>query len=400
MLQDKKVIVGVCGSIAAYKVALFIRLLKKQGANVRVIMTTSASDFITPLTLATVAKNPVLSTFEKNADGEWNDHVALGLWADILVIAPATANTIGKMANGICDNLLLATYLSARCPVLVAPAMDLDMYQHPSVVRNLNRLLSYGNQVIDAEHGELASGLVGTGRMAEPEHIVTYLHDFFARKKDLEGKQIVITAGPTHEAIDPVRFISNHSSGKMGFAIAEEMANRGAKVQLISGPSTQYTLHKNINKVDVRSADQMYEACKEVFATSDVAILAAAVADYKPAVYSRQKMKKKNDDLQIDLVKTVDIAASLGKDKKDHQIIVGFALETQNEIENAELKLDKKNVDFIVLNSLNDNGAGFGYDTNKITIIDRGNNPKKFELKSKKAVAIDIVNEVVTHINL
>ena len=400
MLQDKKVIVGVCGSIAAYKVALFIRLLKKQGANVRVIMTTSASDFITPLTLATVAKNPVLSTFEKNADGEWNDHVALGLWADILVIAPATANTIGKMANGICDNLLLATYLSARCPVLVAPAMDLDMYQHPSVVRNLNRLFSYGNQVIDAEHGELASGLVGTGRMAEPEHIVTYLHDFFARKKDLEGKQIVITAGPTHEAIDPVRFISNHSSGKMGFAIAEEMANRGAKVQLISGPSTQYTLHKNINKVDVRSADQMYEACKEVFATSDVAILAAAVADYKPAVYSRQKMKKKNDDLQIDLVKTIDIAASLGKDKKDHQIIVGFALETQNEIENAELKLDKKNVDFIVLNSLNDNGAGFGYDTNKITIIDRGNNPKKFELKSKKAVAIDIVNEVVTHINL
>ena len=400
MLQDKKVIVGVCGSIAAYKVALFIRLLKKQGANVRVIMTTSASDFITPLTLATVAKNPVLSTFEKNADGEWNDHVALGLWADILVIAPATANTIGKMANGICDNLLLATYLSARCPVLVAPAMDLDMYQHPSVVRNLNRLLSYGNQVIDAEHGELASGLVGTGRMAEPEHIVTYLNDFFARKKDLEGKQIVITAGPTHEAIDPVRFISNHSSGKMGFAIAEEMANRGAKVQLISGPSTQYTLHKNINKVDVRSADQMYEACKEVFATSDVAILAAAVADYKPAVYSRQKMKKKNDDLQIDLVKTIDIAASLGKDKKDHQIIVGFALETQNEIENAELKLDKKNVDFIVLNSLNDNGAGFGYDTNKITIIDRGNNPKKFELKSKKAVAIDIVNEVVTHINL
>lgn len=400
MLQGKKIIVGVCGSIAAYKSAVLIRLLKKEGAEVQVVMTASASDFITPLTLATVSKNSALSTFERSKNGDWNNHVELGLWADVLVIAPVTANTIAKMANGLCDNLLLATYLSARCPVLVAPAMDLDMFQHPSVVQNTQKILANGNHVIEVEHGELASGLVGAGRMAEPEHIVTYLKGFLVKEKDLEGKQVLITAGPTHEALDPVRFIGNHSTGKMGFAIAEEMANRGALVCLVSGPSTQSTSNKNIERIDVKSADEMYNACKEVFGTCDVAILAAAVADYKSAVYSDQKIKKKSADLQIDLVKTIDIAASLGKDKKDQQIIVGFALETENETENAGLKLNKKNFDFVVLNSLNDKGAGFGHDTNKITIIDRDNNYKKFELKSKKEVATDIVNEVVTHINL
>ena len=399
MLQGKKIIVGVCGSIAAYKAALFIRLLKKQGAEVRVLMTPSASDFITPLTLATVAKSPALSTFEKNKSGEWNNHVELGLWADIFVIAPATANTIGKMANGLCDNLLLATYLSARCPVLVAPAMDLDMYQHPSVVKNINTIIANGDLVIDAEHGELASGLVGTGRMAEPEHIVAYLDNYFAKKKDLLGKKVLITAGPTYEAIDPVRFIGNHSSGKMGYAIAEEMANRGAEVHLVSGPSAEKVSHKSILKVAVRSSDEMYQACQEIFSKCDVAILAAAVADYKPSSYSDIKVKKKNEEMQIDLVKTTDIAASLGKEKKDGQIIVGFALETNNEVENAEAKLVKKNFDFIVLNSLNDKGAGFGHDTNKITIISRDNNPHKFELKSKREVATDIVNEVITYLN-
>ncbi len=400
MLQGKKIIVGVCGSIAAYKAALFIRLLKKQGAEVKVVMTASASDFITPLTLATVAKNPALSTFEKNADGEWNNHVELGLWADVMVIAPATANTIAKMANGLCDNLLLAVYLSARCPVLIAPAMDLDMYQHPSVVKNIQTLQENGDLVVDAEYGELASGLVGTGRMAEPEHIVDYLSDFFSKKKDLADKRVLITAGPTHEAIDPVRFIGNHSSGKMGYAIAEEMAGRGAKVTLVSGPSTEKVSHTNIDKVDVKSAEEMHQACKDVFSVSDVAVLAAAVADYRPATYSSQKVKKKHNDMQIDLVKTIDIAASLGKEKKDQQIIVGFALETENETENAGQKLIKKNFDFIVLNSLKDKGAGFGHDTNRVTIIDRDNNQKKFELKSKKEVAIDIVDEVVTHIHI
>jgi phosphopantothenoylcysteine decarboxylase/phosphopantothenate--cysteine ligase len=399
VLQKKKIIVGVCGSIAAYKAAVFIRLLIKQGAEVRVVMTASASDFITPLTLATVAKSPALSKFEKNKDGEWNNHVELGLWADLLVIAPATANTIGKMANGLCDNLLLATYLSARCPVLIAPAMDLDMYQHPAVKKNIESLISFGNQIIHAEYGELASGLVGTGRMAEPEHIVSFIKDGFLESMDLTGKNVLITAGPTHEAIDPVRFIGNHSSGKMGYAIAEEMAGRGAKVHLVSGPSSQKISHGNIYKVNVNSANQMYEACSEVFASSDIVVLSAAVADYKPSVYFDQKVKKKDEELQISLVKTIDIAASLGKEKKDGQIIVGFALETENEIDNAGQKLDKKNFDFIVLNSLNDQGAGFGHDTNKITIIDRDNKPKKFKLKSKKEVATDIVNEVVTHIN-
>jgi phosphopantothenoylcysteine decarboxylase/phosphopantothenate--cysteine ligase len=399
MLQGKKIIVGVCGSIAAYKAAVFIRLLKKAGAEVKVIMTASASDFITPLTLATVAKNPALSTFVKDKNGEWNNHVELGLWADVMVVAPATANTIGKMANGICDNLLLATYLSARCPVLVAPAMDLDMYLHPAVTNNLQTLLSNGNEVVDAEHGELASGLVGTGRMAEPEHLMTYLETFFARQKDLVGKQVLITAGPTHEAIDPVRFIGNHSSGKMGFALAEELAKRGATVSLVSGPSAQHTVHQNIQRLDVKSAEEMHQACVEEFDKSDVIIFAAAVADYRPATYSIQKVKKKTDEMRIDLVKTIDIAASLGKLKKDGQIIVGFALETENEVQNASAKLTKKNFDFIVLNSLSDTGAGFGHETNKIRIIDQDNNSKVFELKSKKEVAIDIVDEVIAHIN-
>ena len=398
MLQGKKIIVGVCGSIAAYKTAVLVRLLVKAEAEVRVVMTPSASAFISPLTLATVAKSSALSTFEKDKGGEWNDHVQLGLWGDVFVVAPATANTIAKMANGLCDNLLLATYLSARCLVLIAPAMDLDMYQHPSVVKNIQTLLAYGNQIMDPEHGELASGLVGIGRMADPEQIVAYLENFLSNKKDLEGKRVLITAGPTYEAIDPVRFIGNHSSGKMGHAIAEEMAKRGAKIYLVSGPGTENTVHPNIEKIAVRSAEQMYEACQVWFEKSDVIVLSAAVADYKPSTYLEQKVKS-NDNLQIDLVKTIDIAASLGKKKKKKQIIVGFALETVNELENAYHKLKKKNFDFIVLNSLKDEGVGFGYDTNKITIIDRDNKYKKFELKSKKEVSTDIVDEIIAHIN-
>jgi phosphopantothenoylcysteine decarboxylase/phosphopantothenate--cysteine ligase len=395
MLQGKKIVLGVTGSIAAYKAAVLTRLLVKAGAEVKVIMTSSAKDFITPLTLSTLSKNPVLTEFIKDETGQWNNHVDLGLWADAMIIAPASANTLGKMANGLCDNLLLAVYLSARCPVFLAPAMDLDMLKHPSTQTNLSRISSFGNHVIDPTYGELASGLTGTGRMAEPEEIVEHLVDFFSQSQKLKGKTVLVTAGPTHEAIDPVRFIGNHSSGKMGFAIAENLASQGATVNLVTGPTTQHTSHPGVNVKHVVSAEDMYQACIELFPKTDVAVLAAAVADYKPTVTADQKIKKKEDTLSLELTKTHDIAASLGKLKHNGQVIVGFALETEQEQTNALKKLESKNFDLIVLNSLNDKGAGFGHDTNKITLMDRQQNIRSFDLKSKKEVARDIVSAII-----
>ena len=398
MLKGKKIILGVTGSIAAYKAAFFVRLLVKAEAEVKVIMTKASKDFITPTTLATLSKNPALSEFTRNEAGEWNNHVDLGLWADAMIIAPASANTLGKMANGLCDNLLLATYLSARCPVFFAPAMDLDMYQHPSVLHNIEKLKGYGNHLIEAEHGELASGLVGTGRMAEPEHMVTVLEQFFSGKP-LDNKRVLITAGPTYEAIDPVRFIGNHSTGKMGFALAEEAANQGAKVTLVAGPTHLNTQHPNIDLVRVRSGKEMYEACLKVNGDADVNILAAAVADYTPKEVAEQKIKKKTDEMSLELIKTTDIAKELGARKHNGQINVGFALETTSEEENAKEKIRKKNFDLIVLNSLNDKGAGFGHDTNKISIIDKENKIRKYELKSKKEVAKDIINAILEKVH-
>jgi len=395
LLKGKKIILGVTGSIAAYKAAIFVRLLVKEEAEVKVIMTNSACDFITPLTLSTLSKNPVLIDFKKDKTGEWNNHVDLGLWADTIIMAPASANTIGKMANGLCDNLLLATYLSARCPVFFAPAMDLDMYQHPSVLANIQKLIGFGNHLIEAEHGELASGLIGQGRMAEPENLVAYLSDFFASKSALKGKKVMITAGPTYEAIDPVRFIGNHSTGKMGFALAEAAANHGAEVTLISGPTHLSIEHSNIKLIRVKSGNEMYEACSKANQFSDINIMAAAVADYTPKTVANQKIKKKGDAMTIELVKTTDIAKSLGAIKKSTQLNVGFALETEAELEHAQQKIKSKNFDLIVLNSLNDKGAGFGHDTNKITIIDNQNNIQHFELKSKREVAKDIINAIV-----
>ena len=395
LLKGKKIILGVTGSIAAYKAAIFVRLLVKEEAEVKVIMTNSACDFITPLTLSTLSKNPVLIDFKKDKTGEWNNHVDLGLWADAIIMAPASANTIGKMANGLCDNLLLATYLSARCPVFFAPAMDLDMYQHPSVLANIQKLIGFGNHLIEAEHGELASGLIGQGRMAETENLVAYLSDFFASKSALKGKKVMITAGPTYEAIDPVRFIGNHSTGKMGFALAEAAANQGAEVTLISGPTHLSVEHSNIKLIRVKSGNEMYEACSKANQFSDINIMAAAVADYAPKTVANQKIKKKGDAMTIELVKTTDIAKSLGAIKKSNQLNVGFALETEAELEHAQQKIKSKNFDLIVLNSLNDKGAGFGHDTNKITIIDNQNNIQHFELKSKREVAKDIINAIV-----
>ncbi|MEQ9413906.1 MAG: bifunctional phosphopantothenoylcysteine decarboxylase/phosphopantothenate--cysteine ligase CoaBC [Cyclobacteriaceae bacterium] len=394
-MKGKKIILGVSGSIAAYKAAVLTRLLVKEGAEVKVIMTESAKDFITPLTLSTLSKNPVLSQFVKNEAGEWNNHVDLGLWADVMVIAPASANTLAKMAHGECDNLLLAVYLSARCPVFVAPAMDLDMLQHPSTQKNLLSLKGYGNHTLAPGHGELASGLVGTGRMAEPEEIMEQLNQFFSEKKKLSGKHALVTAGPTHEALDPVRFIGNNSSGKMGFAIAEALANAGAKVTLVSGPTHLTLQHPDIEIKKVTSAADMYEACKGVFSTSDITVFSAAVADYRPATQADQKIKKKDNDLTLQLVKTHDIAAELGKQKKNGQFIVGFALETENEEQNAKKKIETKNFDLIVLNSLKDKGAGFGHDTNKIKLIDKKGEVLEFSLKNKKEVAIDIVSAIV-----
>ncbi|MBP9925283.1 MAG: bifunctional phosphopantothenoylcysteine decarboxylase/phosphopantothenate--cysteine ligase CoaBC [Cyclobacteriaceae bacterium] len=394
MLAGKKILLGVSGSIAAYKAAFLTRLLVKRGAEVKVIMTPSAHDFITPLTLATLSKNPVLTHFTKGDAGEWNNHVELGLWADALVVAPATANTLAKMVSGICDNLLTAVYLSARCPIFFAPAMDLDMLQHPSTRRNIETIESWGHRQLNPTFGELASGLIGTGRMAEPQEIVTYLENFFSNSP-LKGKKALVTAGPTYEALDPVRFIGNHSTGKMGFAIAEELSRQGAQVTLVTGPTHLSTSLSGIEIVSVTSAEEMYQACVARFESTDVTVLSAAVADYKPATLADQKIKKTSQALTIELVSTRDIAAELGKQKKNGQLVVGFALETENERANAEKKIKSKNFDLIVLNSLRDAGAGFGHDTNKITLIDAKNNVREFSLKSKKEVARDIVNAII-----
>ncbi|MEJ7646567.1 MAG: bifunctional phosphopantothenoylcysteine decarboxylase/phosphopantothenate--cysteine ligase CoaBC [Chryseolinea sp.] len=395
MLKGKRIILGICGGIAAYKTATLTRLLVKTGAEVQVIMTPSAHDFVTPLTLSTLSKNPVHTAFSKDDSGEWTNHVNLGLWADVIVIAPATANTIAKMANGICDNLLLAVYLSARCPVFLAPAMDVDMLQHQTTKDNLERILSFGNHIIDSGYGELASGLIGNGRMSEPEDILKKLQSFFAEGEPLTGKVVLVTAGPTYEAIDPVRFIGNHSSGKMGFAIAEELAKKGALVNLVCGPTHQHTSHPNITIKQVTSAAEMFNACKALFDRTDITVLAAAVADYKPLTAATQKIKKRDESFTLELTKTQDIAASLGKLKHNGQIIVGFALETENELSNARKKLEAKNFDLIVLNSLNDKGAGFGHDTNKVTIINRDGEAVSFDLKDKDKVAKDIVEAIL-----
>lgn len=394
MLKNKKILIGITGSIAAYKSALLVRLLIKEGVDVKVIMTPSATEFISPLTLSTLSKNPVLTSFTNGNQAEWNNHVALGLWADAFIIAPASANTIAKMSCGICDNILLATYLSARCAVYFAPAMDLDMYTHKSTIENICRLNAIGNKIINPGKGELASGLVGEGRMAEPEEIVSFLKNEFSKKLRFEGKQVLITAGPTYEAIDPVRFIGNHSTGKMGFAIAEAFANEGAQVTLICGPNELQTNNKNINRIDIISAEELFEVAIKVFKKNDIAILAAAVADYKPVKVATQKIKKNTATKSIDLIPTKDTLAELGKLKTPKQILVGFALETENELKNAILKIKNKNLDLIVLNSLNDAGAGFKTNTNKITIIDKYNNSSNFELKNKSEVALDVLNAI------
>ena len=399
VLKEKKILLGITAGIAAYKTASLVRLFIKLGAEVKVIMTPASKDFITPLTLSTLSKNQVHSTFYSKEDENelWNNHVELGLWADYMLIAPATANTLSKMANGTCDNLLLATYLSAKCPVYFAPAMDLDMYKHPSSIESLNKLQRFNNILIPATSGELASGLIGEGRMAEPEDIVSFIEKDVRFKLPLKGKKVLVTAGPTYEAIDPVRFIGNHSSGKMGFAIASAAANLGAEVFLISGPSNQQIKHSLVHRVDVVSAEEMYDASHLYFKDVDIAILSAAVADYKPKKSASQKIKKTDTTLELSLAPTKDILASLGAIKK-HQYLVGFALETNNEIENAKGKLKRKNLDAIILNSLQDKGAGFAKDTNKITIIDKEFNEKAFKLKSKVAVAKDIMNEIVNRI--
>ncbi|MQP23686.1 bifunctional phosphopantothenoylcysteine decarboxylase/phosphopantothenate--cysteine ligase CoaBC [Flavobacterium sp. LMO8] len=396
VLSGKKILLGVSGGIAAYKTANLVRLFIKAGAQVQVVMSPASLHFVTPLTLATLSKNPVYSTFynEEEATGEWNNHVELGLWADLMLIAPATANTLSKMANGNCDNLLIATYLSAKCPVYFAPAMDLDMYKHPSTLDGFHKLKTFGNIIIPAESGELASGLSGEGRMAEPENIITFLENDLLDKLPLKGKKILITAGPTYEAIDPVRFIGNHSSGKMGFDIANEAANKGAEVILVSGPSHLSVQNASVKLIRVTSAQDMYDACHKYYENVDVAIAAAAVADYRPKNVADQKIKKDDSAFSIELEKTKDILASFGEQKKN-QFLIGFALETENEIEHAKKKIQKKNLDLIVLNSLNDEGAGFGKPTNKVTFISKDFIIEPKELKSKEVVAQDIINKVI-----
>ena len=394
MLNGKKIILAVSGSIAAYKSALIIRLLIKAGASVKVIMTEASQDFITPLTLSTLSKNPVLKDFIKDDDsGEWNNHVELGLWADAMIVAPATANTMAKMVAGHADSLLLAVYLSARCPVFVAPAMDLDMYQHKSTQENLKTLIERGNLIIQPESGELASGLIGEGRLTEPEHILEFLNNYFAEKATLIGLKVMVSAGPTHEPIDPVRFIGNHSSGKMGFALAEEAVRRGADVTLITGPVSLETPH-GVNRINVKTAQDMFDSCTSNFGKQDIIIMAAAVADYAPIEVASEKVKKKTEDWNIELKKTKDVLVWLGENKKVNQKLIGFALETENEQANAVGKLERKNLDIIVLNSLKDKGAGFQHNSNKVTIIDRNNKVTSFELKSKQEVAIDILDAI------
>ncbi|KKB49313.1 bifunctional phosphopantothenoylcysteine decarboxylase/phosphopantothenate--cysteine ligase CoaBC [Parabacteroides gordonii] len=397
MLKGKHIILGITGSIAAYKAAYIIRALVKKGAEVQVVITPAGKEFITPITLSALSSKPVISEFFSNRDGSWNSHVDLGLWADAMLVAPATASTIGKMANGIADNMLITTYLSCKAPVFVAPAMDLDMFAHPSTQQNLDRLRSFGNHIIEPAEGELASHLVGKGRMEEPDKIITVLEEFFASQTVLEKKKIVITAGPTYEKIDPVRFIGNYSSGKMGFALAEACAAQGAEVTLIAGPVSLATVHPNIRRIDVESADEMYEAAMAAYPQADAGILCAAVADYRPEVQADEKIKRESKgDITLHLVPNKDIAASLGAIKRKGQVLVGFALETNNEATNAESKLKRKNLDFIVLNSLRDAGAGFRCDTNKISIIDNKGESTGYPLKSKQGVATDIVNKLAT----
>lgn len=400
ILRDKKIVLGVTGGIAAYKTASLVRLFIKAGAQVKVIMTPASKEFVTPLTLSTLSKNPVHSSFvdEDDDSAEWNSHVDFGLWADFFVIAPATANTMSKMATGNSDNLLLATYLSAKCPVYFAPAMDLDMFKHETTKTSINTLKSFGNIEIPAASGELASGLVGEGRMAEPEEIVEFIENDILGRLPLNNKSVLITAGPTFEAIDPVRFIGNHSSGKMGFEIAKAAANLGAKVFLISGPTHQKVEHSLIQVISVTSTNEMYAEVHKLFSSVDVAIFSAAVSDYRPKIVAAQKIKKTSDTFSIELEKTQDILKSCGE-IKTNQILVGFALETNNEVENAKSKLKKKNLDLIVLNSLNDKGAGFGGSTNKVTIIDKDFNSTSFELKSKTEVASDIMSEILKQYN-
>ncbi|HJG77589.1 bifunctional phosphopantothenoylcysteine decarboxylase/phosphopantothenate--cysteine ligase CoaBC [Phocaeicola barnesiae] len=393
MIKGKKIVLGITGSIAAYKAAVLTRGLIKKGAEVQIVITPAGKEFITPVTLSALTSKPVISEFFAQRDGTWHSHVDLGLWADVMLIAPATASTIGKMAHGIADNMLITTYLSMKAPVFIAPAMDLDMFAHPATQHNLDILRSYGNHIIEPASGELASHLVGKGRMEEPERIIEELEAFLERQQQLNGKKILITAGPTYEKIDPVRFIGNYSSGKMGYALAEVCAERGAEVTLVSGPVNLKVTHPNIHRIDVESAEQMYEAAVSAYADADAGILCAAVADFTPETVAGQKIKREKDDLVLRLKPTHDIAAALGKQKQAHQKLVGFALETTDEVAHAQDKLNRKNFDFIVLNSLNDKGAGFRCDTNKITIIDR-QATTPYPLKEKKEVACDIIDRL------
>lgn len=397
-MKGKHIVLGISGSIAAYKACTLIRLFIKAGAEVQVVITPAGKEFITPVTLSALTSKPVISDFFAQRDGTWHSHVALGEWADAMIIAPATASTIGKMANGIADNMLITTYLSMKAPVFIAPAMDLDMFAHPSTQENLKRLQSYGNQIIEPQTGELASHLVGKGRMEEPENIFMMIEDFFKSNNQLEGKKILITAGPTYEKIDPVRFIGNYSSGKMGIALAETCAKMGATVELVCGPTRIKTSHPNIYRTDVESAQEMYNAATNLFPNVDAAILCAAVADFTVARTADSKIKREKDGLTLQLIPTQDIAAALGAMKREHQKLIGFALETNNERDNARKKLLRKNLDFIVLNSLNDAGAGFSYDTNKIAILSR-QEEEEYPLKPKTEVAQDIINRLCKEFN-
>jgi len=393
-LQGKHIVIGVSGSIAAYKIATLVRLLRKENASVQVIMTEEATSFITPLTLSTLSNNPVLVDYYDENSGEWNNHVHIAESADLILIAPASANTLSKCALGLCDNILLATYLSAKGPVYFAPAMDLDMWKHPAVQHNISLLKQYGHQIVPPGNGELASGLIGEGRLAEPEDILLYIQQHLGQPKPLSGKKALVSAGPTYEAIDPVRFIGNHSSGKMGYAIAKRLHELGAQVTLVSGP-TALSTPQGVQRVDVTSAKQMLDACELYFPTADITVMSAAVADYTPEEVATQKIKKKEEHFSIPLTKTTDILATLGRSKKDNQLLIGFALETNNEIEHAKDKLQRKNLDFIVLNSMQDKGAGFAHDTNKVTVINRSGDTESFALKSKDEVAVDICNLII-----
>ena len=399
MIKGKKVLLGVTASIAAYKSAFIVRLLKKLGASVRVIQTGASLDFVTPLTLSTLSENKVLTSIIDKETDEWNNHVDLALWADFMIIAPVTAKTMSKMVEGNCDNLLLSTYLSAKCPVYFAPAMDLDMYKHPSTKHNIEKLQEFGNKFIPAVHGELASGLIGEGRMAEPEEIIEFIINDLNEGKVLYDKTCMVTAGPTHENIDPIRYIGNRSSGKMGMAIAEELAERGAAVSLIMGPSSQTTIHPNIKQINVNTADEMFTQVQKYFLNSDISVFSAAVSDYKPKKVFTEKIKKKDENWIIDLEKNKDILSEMGNKKNENQFVVGFSLETENEIENAKQKLQNKNLDLIILNSTKDKGATFSHDTNKISIIDKDFNIENFQLKDKIDVAKDIVDAIVKNIN-